>query len=134
MTTNHYDAEQYELTEDGRALDTQSSWSAKYPDGSTIDWLQQDAAERERNQVLQSQAGMRGILLPMLEAFRMWFVVIATGIGIGLIGAWLDILVKWCAFSFYFYCAGVEHPGLGTYARDVAPMDFSITRLHAVEV
>ncbi|KAF8631881.1 hypothetical protein AX15_002146 [Amanita polypyramis BW_CC] len=121
-TTDHYEAEQYELTEDRGIRDIHPLRSAKYPDGSTIDWLQQDAAERERNQALRSQAGVRGIILPMSEAFRMWFVVIVTGAGIGLIGAWLDILVKWlgdiregrCSHGFFYNqvtcCRGVD-PG-----------------------
>ncbi|KAK2463643.1 hypothetical protein APHAL10511_004394 [Amanita phalloides] len=116
-------AAQYELTEDGNLFnDTRPLRLAKYPDGSTVDWLQQEAVERERDQVLRSQAGVRGILLPMLEASCMWLVVIVTGIGIGLTGAWLDILVKWlgdiregrCSHGFFYNqvtcCRGVD-PG-----------------------
>ncbi|PFH51941.1 hypothetical protein AMATHDRAFT_39855 [Amanita thiersii Skay4041] len=123
LTTTHYDAEQYELTPHGSLPDSYFHIpSAKYPDGSTIDWLQQDAAERERNQALRSEAGVRGILLPMLEASRMWLVVIVTGIGIGVIGACLDILVKWladiregwCSHDFFYNqvtcCSGTD-PG-----------------------
>ncbi|KAF8637590.1 hypothetical protein AX17_002659 [Amanita inopinata Kibby_2008] len=122
-TTNQYEAERYEITEGGGLLGTAHPLRAtKYEDGSTIDWLQQDAAERERNQALRSQAGMRGILSPMLEASRMWLVVIVTGIGIGLTGACLDILVKWladiregrCSHGFLYNqvtcCSGVD-PG-----------------------
>ena len=106
-TADQHGAEQYEITEDGRLFgNAQPLRFVKYPDGSTIDWLQQDAAERERNQALRSQAGVRGVLSPILEATRMWLVVIVTGIGIGLTGAWLDILVKWCAISFCYCCTG----------------------------
>ena len=59
----------------------------------------------------------------------MWLVVIVTGTGIGLTGAWLDILVKWCAFSS---AVGgtlvIEHAGLETYARGVALTDSSIIK------
>jgi chloride channel 3/4/5 len=69
--------------------------SGKYEDGNTIDWLHEESAERERNQVLRSQRGIRGLLLPLMDAARMWIVVVATGIGIGIAGALLDVLVKW---------------------------------------
>jgi chloride channel 3/4/5 len=105
--TAEYEAEEYEITEDGRSFGSaQPLRSVKYSDGSTIDWLQQDAAERDRNQALRSQAGVRGVLSPIFEATRMWLVVIVTGMAIGLTGAWLDILVKWCAISFYCRCFG----------------------------
>jgi chloride channel 3/4/5 len=92
-----YEEDQYELTEDGR-VPLSYRRTAKYEDGNTIDWLQEDSLERERSHALQSQAGIRGILLPFLESARMWFVVIMTGVGIGIAGAWLDVLVKWYVF------------------------------------
>ncbi len=130
VTADQYGAEEYEITDDGRLSgNVQPLRSARYPDGSTIDWLQQDAAERERKQALRSQTGVRGMLSPVLEATRMWLVVIVTGTGIGLTGAWLDILVKWCAFSS---AVGgtlvIEHAGLETYARGVALTDSSIIK------
>jgi len=91
-----YEEDQYELTEDGR-IPIPYLRTPKYQDGNTIDWLHEEGLERERNHALQSQAGVRGILLPALESVRMWFVVIVTGIGIGIAGAWLDVLVKWYA-------------------------------------
>lgn len=88
---------EYELTADGDLYSAEPEPGGKYHDGSSIDWLQEEAAERERNHALHSQAGIRGALLPALDSARMWMVVIATGIGIGLAGAWLDVLVKWYA-------------------------------------
>ncbi|KAH9479507.1 H(+)/Cl(-) exchange transporter 5 [Psilocybe cubensis] len=89
-----YEEDQYELTEDGR-IPIPYRKTAKYQDGNTIDWLHEEGLERERNHALQSQAGVRGILLPALDSARMWFIVVVTGIGIGIAGAWLDVLVKW---------------------------------------
>ncbi|KDR80589.1 hypothetical protein GALMADRAFT_240906 [Galerina marginata CBS 339.88] len=127
MPTRHtqedvlYDGGQYELTEDGR-LPIPFQRTAKYQDGNTIDWLHEETLERERNHALESQAGVRGILLPALEAARMWFVVIVTGFGIGIAGAWLDVLVKWlgdlregrCSYGFFYNsnacCSGLD-PG-----------------------
>jgi hypothetical protein len=93
------DEEVYELTEDGCLHDTNPKRAGKYDDGSTIDWLREDAAERQRIHALRSHPGARGILLPLADASRLWFVVIMTGIGIGITGALLDILVKWCALN-----------------------------------
>lgn len=95
--TDHEEQELFELTEDGRLPDLTPRHTAKYEDGSTIDWLHEEAAERQRNQALRSLAGVRGVLLPAMEAAKMWIVVIATGMGIGIAGAWLDVLVKWWA-------------------------------------
>jgi chloride channel 3/4/5 len=89
-----YEEDQYELTEDGR-VPIPYRKVAKYQDGNTIDWILEENLERERNYALQSQAGARGILLPALESAKMWFIVIVTGMGIGIAGAWLDVLVKW---------------------------------------
>ncbi|EMD39275.1 hypothetical protein CERSUDRAFT_112928 [Gelatoporia subvermispora B] len=93
-----------------------------YPEGSTIDWLREEAAERERQRRLHAQRGLRGLWGVILDSAIMWFVAVATGVGIGLAGAWLDILVKWlgdlregrCAHGFFYNqvtcCSGVD-PG-----------------------
>ncbi|KJA28132.1 hypothetical protein HYPSUDRAFT_34482 [Hypholoma sublateritium FD-334 SS-4] len=116
-----YPEDEYELTEDGR-IPIPYRRTAKYKDGNTIDWLHEEGLERERNHALRSQAGIRGILLPALESARLWFIVIATGIGIGIAGAWLDVLVKWlgdlregrCSYGFFYNsnacCTGLS-PG-----------------------
>ena len=61
--------------------------------------MHEEAAERAYKQHLKSQHGLRGLLLPLVETWRMWFVLIVTGIGIGYTGAWLDVLVAWYATS-----------------------------------
>lgn len=86
--------ELYELTEDGHLLDTRKL-PRHYKDGSSIDWLHEEAIERERTHALKAQAGVRGLLMPLLESSRLWLVVILAGMGIGITGAWLDVLVKW---------------------------------------
>ncbi|KDQ61345.1 hypothetical protein JAAARDRAFT_149999 [Jaapia argillacea MUCL 33604] len=94
----------------------------KYEDGSTIDWLREEGAERERQQRLRSQPGLRGLLLPILDTSTMWLIVVATGVGVGIAGAWLDVLVKWlsdlregrCSYGFFYNqvacCSGLD-PG-----------------------
>jgi len=90
-----YPEDEYELTEDGRIPITYQR-TTKYHDGNTIDWLHEDNLERQRVHALQSQPGAQGILLPILDSAKMWFIVIMTGVAIGIAGAWLDVLVKWC--------------------------------------
>ena len=74
-----------------------SQTSVPYAEGTTIDWHREEAAERERKRALHAQSGLRGLMAPILDSARMWLVIIFTGVGIGIAGAWLDILVKWCA-------------------------------------
>ena len=66
-----------------------------YKDGTSIDWLYEEAAERQRRHQLHTLHGLRGLLTLALNSVQMWMVIITTGIGIGVIGAWLDVLVKW---------------------------------------
>ena len=119
MPTDHtstlfHDGEQYELTEDGRVPPFTPARTPQYKDGSSIDWLHEEAAERERDHALHSQAGVRGALLPAIESARMWVVVIVTGMGIGMAGAWLDVLVKWSfSYIFFFYVSAELNVRLG---------------------
>ncbi|KAF5362525.1 hypothetical protein D9756_002456 [Leucocoprinus leucothites] len=120
--STEYDEEQFELSEDGHLLQPKVPYTTTYKDGASIDWLQADMAERNRQQTLRSEAGVRGILSPALDATRGWLVVILTGMGVGIAGAWLDVLVKWlgdlregrCAYGFFYNqvacCSGID-PG-----------------------
>ncbi|QRV88650.1 ClC voltage-gated chloride channel protein [Ceratobasidium sp. AG-Ba] len=93
-----------------------------YHDGTTIDWTQEEAAERTQKHLMQSQLGLRGIMLPLLDQSRVWMVLIATGISVGFVGAWLDVLVAWlgdirtgrCSYGFFYNeiacCSGLD-PG-----------------------
>ncbi|KAL1753840.1 chloride channel [Schizophyllum commune] len=116
------DEELFELDADGRLRDVHATAPAKYTDGSSIDWFAEEALARARTQMLHSQQGIRGFLLPAMDAARMWFVVILTGVSIGVAGAWLDVLVKWladlregrCTYGFFYNqpacCSGLD-PG-----------------------
>jgi chloride channel 3/4/5 len=90
--------EEYELGEDGNLLGTpeKQAFTPKYKEGSSIDWLREESSERERIQAQRSLHGVRGLLSLWGDSFFMWIIVVATGIGIGVAGAWLDVLVKWC--------------------------------------
>lgn len=42
-----------------------------------------------------SQHGFRGFVLSFVDITKLWFVIILTGICVGLAGGWLDILGMW---------------------------------------
>ncbi|KII87504.1 hypothetical protein PLICRDRAFT_43156 [Plicaturopsis crispa FD-325 SS-3] len=117
----HHDEEAFELTEDGNLLRQESSGERfKYKDGDTIDWLHEESVERQRQQHLRSHRGLRGVIAPLMDASRLWFIIVVTGVGIGLAGAWLDVLVKWladlregrCSYGFFYNqvacCSGLD--------------------------
>ena len=131
------DAEVYEFVEhetrprlSPRSLGKQ----AAYEEGSSIDWVREEAAERERKRVIRSRRGLHGLLGVVLDSAGLWLVIILTGVGVGFLGAWLDVLVKWCVL----YCCGISssdgQSGVGweIYEKDDVGMDSSTTRLHAV--
>lgn len=95
--------EAFELGENGNLQGASTKKSPiKYKEGSSIDWLHEEALERERDHAKKSQRSIGGLLSIWGDSARVWLVVIATGIGIGVAGAWLDVLVKWCVKSLYF--------------------------------
>ncbi|RDX51224.1 hypothetical protein OH76DRAFT_1378993 [Lentinus brumalis] len=119
------DAEAYEFidTETGPLLSSRSlEKQVAYEEGSTIDWLREEAAERERKRAMRSQRGLHGLLALVLDSAGMWLVIILTGVGVGVLGAWLDVLVKWlgdlregrCTYGFFYNqvacCSGLD-PG-----------------------
>lgn len=74
--------------------------SVPYAEGTTIDWHREEAVERERKRMLHAQRGLRGIMGPLMDSAKIWLVIVLTGIGIGVAGAWLDVLVKWSVLRF----------------------------------
>ncbi|KAJ3732092.1 Cl-channel protein [Lentinula guzmanii] len=122
-STTIREEETFELGEDGDLQGNPPKKSArKYKDGSSIDWLHEEALERERDYVKKSQKSIRSLLSIWADSARVWLVVVATGIGIGVAGAWLDVLVKWlgdlregrCQAGFFYNqvscCSGLD-PG-----------------------
>lgn len=130
-----YPEDEYELTEDGQ-MPLLYQRVAEYQDGSSIDWIHAENLERERSHGLQSQEGVRGILLPILDSAKMWFIVVMTGVAIGFAGAWLDILVKWYTFPKYslFESVLLLAQGLAIFVKAGVLMLFSTTRMRVVMV
>ena len=88
----------FELLEHGRHP-SKLTERMHYKEGSTIDWQREEAAERERKRVIHGQRGVRGAFAPVWDSTRVWLVIISTGIGTGIVGAWLDVLVRWCVYT-----------------------------------
>ncbi|EIW58503.1 uncharacterized protein TRAVEDRAFT_58724 [Trametes versicolor FP-101664 SS1] len=121
------DAEAYEFVEHGEPrapglLSPPLGKPVAYEEGSTIDWLREEAAERERKRVMGQQRGLRGLLSLVQDSVGMWVVIVLTGMGTGVVGAWLDVLVRWlgdlregrCTYGFFYNqvacCSGLD-PG-----------------------
>ena len=66
----------------------------------------------------------------------MWLVIILTGVGIGVLGAWLDVLVKWCVLCWLVRARRrwIHGVGWATCGKDVARTGSSTTKLRAVAV
>ncbi|TBU47598.1 chloride channel [Dichomitus squalens] len=119
------DAEAYEFVdhETGPLLSSHPLGNkTAYGEGTSIDWLREEASERERKRVIQSQRGLHGLLGMVLDSAGLWLVIILVGVGVGVLGAWLDVLVKWlgdlregrCTYGFFYNqvacCSGLD-PG-----------------------
>ena len=85
-----------------------------------IDWQSEEAAERARKRSIRSERGLRRVLAPLFDGVRLWVVLILTGAGVGIIGAYLDVLVAWlsdlktghCRYGIYYNqqacCSGLD--------------------------
>ncbi|CAE6495359.1 unnamed protein product [Rhizoctonia solani] len=126
----HNDDARATFTENIEAFPNLNPWESQvdlsmggrrnYRDGATIDWTEEEAVERIHTYTLRSQPGLRGIVLPLMDQARLWVVLIATGISVGFIGAWLDVLVAWlsdirtgrCSYGFFYNenscCSGLD--------------------------
>lgn len=84
------------------------------------DWLREEAGERSRQQYIQTLRGFRRWAMPLLEVSRLWAIVISSGVCVGIVGAWLDILSRWfsdlregrCSYGFFYNrvacCTGID--------------------------
>jgi len=84
------------------------------------DWQYEEAAERARKQSIRSERGLRRVFAPLFDSVRLWVVLILTGAGVGIIGAYLDVLVAWlsdlksghCGYGIYYNqqacCSGLD--------------------------
>lgn len=140
MSPSHYQEETFDLTADGRLPDSRPHLASKYQDGSSIDWLSEELLERERTHAQRAHRGIRGLLLPWRDSAQRWFIIVTTGIGIGLAGAWLDVLVKWlsdlregrCTYGFFYNqvacCSGLNRACCRAYQTQAACLTVNSSR------
>ena len=84
------------------------------------DWQYEEEAERARKQSIRSERGLRRVFAPFFDSVRLWVVLILTGAGVGITGAYLDVLVAWlsdlktghCRYGIYYNqqacCSGLD--------------------------
>lgn len=76
-----------------------------YDDFTAIDWIYEYTKERQRKRLLYSSGqGILGHVRRFLEAGNIWFVLVATGIAVGIIAASIDIATNWLGDLKTGYC------------------------------
>lgn len=71
---------------------------------SSIDWSFEYGKERLRIQLLSELGGIRGLIQRLWDNTIPWIVVVAIGIGTGVLAATLDILTSWLTDLRYGAC------------------------------
>ncbi|KAE8161219.1 chloride channel [Aspergillus tamarii] len=76
-----------------------------YDDLTAIDWIFEYTKERQRKRHLYSQGqGAVGYVLKFVDASNVWIVLIATGILVGIIAAFIDVASDWLGDLKTGYC------------------------------
>ncbi|KAJ5805246.1 hypothetical protein N7474_011133 [Penicillium riverlandense] len=76
-----------------------------YDDFTAIDWIYEYTKERQRKRLLYASGqGIMGHARRLLEASNVWFVLVATGLSVGIIAAAIDIATDWLGDLKTGYC------------------------------
>lgn len=76
-----------------------------YDDFTVIDWIYEYTKERQRKRLLYASGqGVLGHARRLLEASNVWFVLVSTGIAVGIIAAVIDIATNWLGDLKTGYC------------------------------
>lgn len=76
-----------------------------YEDLTAIDWIFEYTKERQRKRLLYASGqGIVGHVRQLLDAGHVWFVLIATGIAVGIIAAAINIATSWLGDIKSGYC------------------------------
>lgn len=59
------------------------------------DWFEEESHADSRLHEIRTGHGLKRLLGVALDSAKLWVVVLITGVGIGILGGWLDILVAW---------------------------------------
>ncbi|PTU19471.1 hypothetical protein P175DRAFT_0517738 [Aspergillus ochraceoroseus IBT 24754] len=83
-----------------------------YDDFTAIDWIFEYTKERQRKRVLSASGqGIFGYARKLLDASNVWLVLIATGISVGIIAAFIDIVSDWLGDIKTGYCKNGQGGG-----------------------
>ena len=86
-----------------------------YDNLTAIDWTFEYTKERQRKRLLYSSGqGFIGHVWRLLDAGKVWFVLVATGVAVGLIAAAIDIASTWLGDIKSGYCKNTG-PGVGKF-------------------
>ena len=85
-----------------------------YDDMTAIDWIFEYTKERQRLRVLYSSAtGLVGYAQQLLDASQVWWVLIGTGLAVGILAACIDVASDWLGDLKTGYCK--NGPGGGKF-------------------
>lgn len=96
-----------------------------YEDRTIVDWAHEHRKERSRTEQLGAVAGLRGVGYRLLDMMAPWWVIVATGVTVGLLAGCLDVLVDWlgdlrmgrCSYAFHLdkasCCSGLDSKPAG---------------------
>lgn len=116
-THGHPRGENLNVPKDGGMLDWYVEGPGRrvgYDDLTAIDWIFEYTKERQRKRLLYSSGqGLIGHIRRLLDAGKVWFVLIATGIAVGIIAAAIDVASNWLGDIKTGFCA--NGPGGGRF-------------------
>lgn len=79
---------------------------------TAIDWIFEYSKERQRLRTLYSSTtGISGSIRQIADASQIWWVLIATGIAVGAVAAFIDISSDWLGDLKQGVCSNVQHGG-----------------------
>ena len=85
-----------------------------YDDMTAIDWIFEYTKERQRLSVLRSSAsGLLGQAQQLLDASQVWWVLIGTGLAVGVLAAGIDVASDWLGDLKTGFCR--NGPGGGKF-------------------
>ncbi|KAI9852997.1 MAG: hypothetical protein M1838_002776 [Thelocarpon superellum] len=104
-------------SKDGGPLDWYAEGPGRrvgYDDMTAIDWIFEYTKERQRLRVLESSArGLIGYVQQLLDASQVWWVLLGTGLSVGVLAASIDVVSDWLGDLKTGYCK--NGPGGGRF-------------------
>lgn len=104
------------VSKDGFSLDWYVEGPGRrvgYDDLTAIDWIFEYTKERQRKRLLFTKGqGVLGHVRQLLDGSHLWFVLIGTGIGVGIIAAAIDVATNWLGDIKSGYCKSGKGGGM----------------------